>query len=164
MKVLTVFGTRPEAIKMAPLVHALANNPAIDAKVCVTAQHRDMLDQVLALFDITPDFDLNVMKPGQSLTDVTTNIITGLAPVLADVKPDVVLVHGDTATTFATSLAAYYQQIDVGHVEAGLRTGNIYSPWPEEANRKLTGVLTKYHFAPTEQSKQNLLAGRHCGE
>ncbi|SET41330.1 non-hydrolyzing UDP-N-acetylglucosamine 2-epimerase [Thalassotalea agarivorans] len=158
MKVLTVFGTRPEAIKMAPLVHALANNPAIDAKVCVTAQHRDMLDQVLALFDITPDFDLNVMKPGQSLTDVTTNIITGLAPVLADVKPDVVLVHGDTATTFATSLAAYYQQIDVGHVEAGLRTGNIYSPWPEEANRKLTGVLTKYHFAPTEQSKQNLLA------
>ncbi|WP_434356186.1 UDP-N-acetylglucosamine 2-epimerase (non-hydrolyzing) [Parasalinivibrio latis] len=156
-RVLTVFGTRPEAIKMAPLVHALNNDDRFDAKVCVTAQHREMLDQVLELFEITPDYDLNLMKAGQTLNDVTTAILLNLKPVLQEFKPDVVLVHGDTATTFAASLAAYYEQIAVGHVEAGLRTGNIYSPWPEEANRKLTGALTKYHFAPTETSKQNLL-------
>ena len=157
MKVLTVFGTRPEAIKMAPLAIKLAEQEGIDARVCVTAQHREMLDQVLGLFEITPEYDLNIMKPGQDLTDVTTNILQGIKPILADFKPDVVLVHGDTATTFATSLAAYYQQIAVGHVEAGLRTGNIYSPWPEEANRKLTGAITTYHFAPTGTSQQNLL-------
>ncbi|ROV59378.1 UDP-N-acetylglucosamine 2-epimerase (non-hydrolyzing) [Vibrio ponticus] len=156
-KILTVFGTRPEAIKMAPLVHALANDERFEAKCCVTAQHREMLDQVLELFEIKPDFDLNLMKAGQSLNDVTARIVQELKPVLQEFKPDVVLVHGDTATTFAASLAAYYEQIEVGHVEAGLRTGNIYSPWPEEANRRLTGVLTKYHFAPTETSKENLL-------
>lgn len=156
-RVLTVFGTRPEAIKMAPLVHALANDERFDAKVCVTAQHREMLDQVLELFEITPDYDLNLMKAGQTLNDVTAGILLKLKPVLEEFKPDVVLVHGDTATTFAASLAAYYEQIAVGHVEAGLRTGNIYSPWPEEANRRLTGTLAKYHFAPTETSKDNLL-------
>ncbi|EJK2994339.1 UDP-N-acetylglucosamine 2-epimerase (non-hydrolyzing) [Vibrio cholerae] len=156
-KVLTVFGTRPEAIKMAPLVHALAIDERFEAKCCVTAQHREMLDQVLELFEITPDYDLNLMKAGQTLNEVTTRILLELKPVLEDFKPDVVLVHGDTATTFAASLAAYYEQIAIGHVEAGLRTGNIYSPWPEEANRKLTGALTKYHFAPTETSKLNLL-------
>jgi UDP-N-acetylglucosamine 2-epimerase (non-hydrolysing) len=156
-KILIVFGTRPEAIKMAPLVHAFAADNRFDAKVCVTAQHREMLDQVLELFDIEPDFDLNIMKAGQTLNDVTTSILLGLKSVLEDFKPDVVLVHGDTATTFAASLAAYYQQIKVGHVEAGLRTGNIYSPWPEEANRKLTSVITNYHFAPTAGSKENLL-------
>ncbi|UDN25708.1 UDP-N-acetylglucosamine 2-epimerase (non-hydrolyzing) [Aeromonas caviae] len=156
-KVLTVFGTRPEAIKMAPLVHALAADDRFDAKVCVTAQHREMLDQVLSLFEITPDYDLNLMKAGQTLNDITARILLELKPVLQDFKPDVVLVHGDTATTFASSLGAYYEQIAVGHVEAGLRTGNIYSPWPEEANRKLTGALTKYHFAPTDTSKANLL-------
>jgi UDP-N-acetylglucosamine 2-epimerase (non-hydrolysing) len=157
-KILTVFGTRPEAIKMAPLVHALAVDNRFDAKVCVTAQHREMLDQVLELFEIEPDFDLNIMKAGQTLNDVTTSVLLGLKPVLENFKPDVVLVHGDTATTFAASLAAYYQQIKVGHVEAGLRTGNIYSPWPEEANRKLTSAITNYHFAPTEGSKENLLS------
>ncbi|EOX4436412.1 non-hydrolyzing UDP-N-acetylglucosamine 2-epimerase [Vibrio alginolyticus] len=156
-KVLTVFGTRPEAIKMAPLVHALATDERFESKCCVTAQHREMLDQVLELFEITPDYDLNLMKAGQTLNDVTARIVQELKPVLQEFKPDVVLVHGDTATTFAASLAAYYEQIEVGHVEAGLRTGNIYSPWPEEANRRLTGVLTKYHFAPTETSKENLL-------
>ncbi|WP_413729668.1 MULTISPECIES: non-hydrolyzing UDP-N-acetylglucosamine 2-epimerase [unclassified Shewanella] len=156
-KVLTVFGTRPEAIKMAPLVHALASDLRFESKCCVTAQHREMLDQVLELFEITPDYDLDLMKAGQTLNDVTSGIIQKLKPVLQEFKPDVVLVHGDTATTFAASLAAYYEQIAVGHVEAGLRTGNIYSPWPEEANRRLTGVLTTYHFAPTETSKQNLL-------
>ena len=156
-KILTVFGTRPEAIKMAPLVHALGNDLCFDSKVCVTAQHREMLDQVLELFEIEPDFDLNIMKPGQSLNDVTTSILVGLKPILEDFNPDVVLVHGDTATTFAAALAAYYQKIKVGHVEAGLRTGNIYSPWPEEANRKLTSAITNYHFAPTEGSKNNLL-------
>jgi UDP-N-acetylglucosamine 2-epimerase (non-hydrolysing) len=156
-KILTVFGTRPEAIKMAPLVHALAVDNRFDSKVCVTAQHREMLDQVLDLFEIEPDFDLNIMKAGQTLNDVTTSILVGLKPVLESFKPDVVLVHGDTATTFAAALAAYYQQIKVGHVEAGLRTGNIYSPWPEEANRKLTSAITNYHFAPTAGSKENLL-------
>lgn len=157
MKVLTVFGTRPEAIKMAPLALELAADPRFNAKVCVTAQHREMLDQVLNLFELTPDYDLNLMKPGQDLTDITTGILQGIKPVLAEFKPDIVLVHGDTATTFATTLACYYQQIPVGHVEAGLRTGNIYSPWPEEANRKLTGALATKHFAPTSTSQQNLL-------
>ncbi|MCU6162512.1 UDP-N-acetylglucosamine 2-epimerase (non-hydrolyzing) [Enterobacter bugandensis] len=157
MKVLTVFGTRPEAIKMAPLVHALASDPDIEAKVCVTAQHREMLDQVLTLFSIVPDYDLNIMKPGQGLTEITCRILQDLKPILESFKPDVVLVHGDTTTTMATSLAAFYQRIPVGHVEAGLRTGNLYSPWPEEANRTLTGHLAMYHFAPTENSRQNLL-------
>ncbi|ALO35137.1 UDP-N-acetyl glucosamine 2-epimerase [Colwellia sp. MT41] len=157
MKVLSIFGTRPEAIKMAPLVHALAEDSRFEAKVCVTAQHREMLDQVLDLFEIKPDYDLNLMKAGQTLNEVTARILLELKPVLQEFKPDIVLVHGDTATTFAASLAAYYEQIAVGHIEAGLRTGNIYSPWPEEGNRKLTGALTKYHFAPTEISKQNLL-------
>lgn len=155
-RVLTVFGTRPEAIKMAPVVNALAEAEGIDAKVCVTAQHREMLDQVLRLFNITPDFDLDIMKPGQSLTDVTSRVLYGLEKVYQQWRPDVVLVHGDTTTTFAASLAAFYQKIAVGHVEAGLRTGNIYSPWPEEMNRKLTGAMTALHFAPTEKSAQNL--------
>lgn len=157
MKILTVFGTRPEAIKMAPLALALAADERFDAKVCVTGQHREMLDQVLELFDIRPEFDLNIMKPGQDLTDVSTAILQGMKSVFSDFKPDMVLVHGDTATTFATSLAAYYQQIPVAHVEAGLRTGNLYSPWPEEGNRKLTGALAQLHFAPTTNSRDNLL-------
>lgn len=142
---------------MAPLVKALSAEPGFEAKVCVTAQHREMLDQVLSLFQIKPDFDLNIMKPGQDLYDITGRILTGIRDVLKEFKPDAVLVHGDTSTTFATALAAFYEQIPVGHVEAGLRTGNLYSPWPEEANRKLTGVLAKWHFAPTETSKQNLI-------
>ena len=156
-KVLTVFGTRPEAIKMAPLVTLLHNDPRFDSKVCVTAQHREMLDQVMQLFELNADYDLNIMAPGQSLNDITARILTAMKPIFEDFKPDVVLVHGDTATTLSTSLAAYYSQIAVGHVEAGLRTGNLYSPWPEEANRKLTGALAKYHFAPTATSEQNLL-------
>ena len=156
-KVLLVFGTRPEAIKMAPLVKALKANPAFDARVCVTAQHRQMLDQVLELFDIQPEYDLNLMKPGQDLTDITTGVLQGLKTVFSEWRPDVVLVHGDTSTTFGASLAAFYQRIAVGHVEAGLRTGNLYSPWPEEANRKLTGVLANWHFAPTATSQGNLL-------
>ena len=156
-KILTVFGTRPEAIKMAPVVHALSLDDRFEEKVCVTGQHREMLDHVLELFEIKPDYDLNIMKSDQSLFDLTTSILENLKPVLEDFKPDVVLVHGDTITTFAASLAAYYQQIKVGHVEAGLRTGNIYSPWPEEANRKLTSVITNYHFAPTAGSRENLL-------
>ncbi|WP_353982233.1 non-hydrolyzing UDP-N-acetylglucosamine 2-epimerase [Salinicola endophyticus] len=143
---------------MAPLALRLSNDSRFDARVCVTAQHREMLDQVLSLFDLVPDYDLNVMKPGQDLSDVTCGILQGLKPVLEDFKPDVVLVHGDTATTFATTLACYYQQVAVGHVEAGLRTGNLYSPWPEEGNRKLTGALAAIHFAPTPTSEQNLLA------
>lgn len=157
IKTLCVFGTRPEAIKMAPLALALQDDPRFEAKVCVTGQHRQMLDQVLDLFELVPDFDLNIMKPGQDLTDVTSSILLGLREVLASFKPDVVLVHGDTATTFAASVAAYYQQIPVAHVEAGLRTGNIYSPWPEEGNRKLTGALATLHFAPTDTSRGNLL-------
>ncbi len=142
---------------MAPLVHALAEDPFFDARVCVTAQHREMLDQVLTLFAIQPDFDLNIMKPGQGLTEITCRILEGLKPVLESFRPDVVLVHGDTTTTVAASLAAFYQQISIGHVEAGLRTGDLYSPWPEEANRTLTGHLATFHFAPTETSRQNLL-------
>ncbi|WP_144631446.1 non-hydrolyzing UDP-N-acetylglucosamine 2-epimerase [Bordetella genomosp. 13] len=157
MKILTVFGTRPEAIKMAPVVHALAQAADIEAKVCVTAQHREMLDQVLDLFEIKPDFDLNIMKPGQDMTDVTCAILNGMRGVFGDFRPDCVLVHGDTATTLATTLASYYQKVAVGHVEAGLRTGDLYSPWPEEANRKLTGALARLHFAPTDTSRQNLL-------
>lgn len=158
MKVLVVFGTRPEAIKMAPLLLALRGDHRFDPLLCVTGQHREMLDQVLSLFSLVPDHDLNIMKPGQDLTDITSGILQGMKGVLADTKPDIVLVHGDTATTFGTTLAAYYQQIPVGHVEAGLRTGDLYSPWPEEANRKLTGVLAELHFAPTEKSAENLYA------
>ena len=157
VKTLCVFGTRPEAIKMAPLALALNADSRFDAKVCVTGQHRQMLDQVLDLFDLIPDFDLNIMKPGQDLSDITSAILKGMKQVFSDFKPDVVLVHGDTATTFASTLAAYYHQIPVAHVEAGLRTGNMYSPWPEEGNRKLTGALATLHFAPTETSRQNLL-------
>ena len=158
MKVLTVFGTRPEAIKMAPLALLLNQTQEIEHKLCVTAQHREMLDQVLNLFELTPDYDLDIMKAGQSLADITNRILSGLQQVLQEFKPDVVLVHGDTTTTFSTSLAAFYQQIKIGHVEAGLRTGNLLSPWPEEANRKLTGVLANFHFCPTVMSEQNLLA------
>jgi UDP-N-acetylglucosamine 2-epimerase (non-hydrolysing) len=156
VKVLTIFGTRPEAIKMAPLVLALSQDAAFESKVCVTAQHREMLDQVLRLFDITPDYDLNIMKPGQGLTEITSRILTGLKPVLDEFKPDIVLVHGDTTTTLSASLAAFYHQIPVGHVEAGLRTGDLSSPWPEEGNRLLTGHLAKWHFAPTENASVNL--------
>ncbi|WP_052315141.1 non-hydrolyzing UDP-N-acetylglucosamine 2-epimerase [Thiocystis violascens] len=156
-RILTVFGTRPEAIKMAPVVRALAADPAFDSRVCVTAQHRQMLDQVLQLFEIQPDFDLDLMQPGQDLTDITANVLIGLRSVLSNFQPDLVLVHGDTTTTCAAALASYYQRIPVGHVEAGLRTGNIYSPWPEEMNRRLTGNLTELHFAPTERARDNLL-------
>ncbi|ENU64141.1 non-hydrolyzing UDP-N-acetylglucosamine 2-epimerase [Acinetobacter lwoffii] len=157
-KVLLVFGTRPEAIKMAPLALLLKQQESsFETRVCVTGQHRQMLDQVLELFDLNPDFDLNLMKPGQTLSDITSGVLKGLEQVFAEWTPDIVLVHGDTATTFAASLAAYYHKIAVGHVEAGLRTGDIYSPWPEEANRKLTGALTTYHFAPTQSSYNNLI-------
>jgi len=152
IKTLCVFGTRPEAIKMAPLVTRLAEDARFDAGVCVTGQHREMLDQVLDLFGIRPQYDLNIMKPGQDLTGVLSDILAGMRDVLSEVRPDIVLVHGDTATTFAASLAAYYQQIPVAHVEAGLRTGNLYSPWPEEANRRLTAVLSRLHFAPTRNA------------
>ncbi|WP_312913859.1 UDP-N-acetylglucosamine 2-epimerase (non-hydrolyzing) [Stenotrophomonas sp.] len=155
-KVMVVFGTRPEAIKMAPLVTALKQQPSLQTIVAVTAQHRQMLDQVLDLFEITPDEDLNLMQPGQTLSELTSRIVQGMEQVIAKHAPDIVLVHGDTTTTFATSLAAFYQRTAVGHVEAGLRTGNLYSPWPEEANRKLTGVLANLHFAPTTQAAQNL--------
>jgi len=157
VKVLTVFGTRPEAIKMAPLVHALSQDTEIESRLCVTAQHREMLDQVLHLFDLRPDYDLNIMRPEQGLTEITCRILQGLKTVFEQFKPDIVLVHGDTTTTMAASLAAFYHRIPVGHVEAGLRTGNLYSPWPEEANRKLTGHLAALHFTPTENSRQNLL-------
>lgn len=157
MKVLTVFGTRPEAIKMAPLVKALAHCEQIQERTCVTGQHRQMLDQVLDLFDITPQYDLNVMQPRQTLAMITSQILLNMQPVLQDFQPDLVLVHGDTATTFAATLAAFYEKIPVGHVEAGLRTGDLYSPWPEEANRCLTGRLAQWHFAPTTQTRDNLL-------
>lgn len=155
--ILLVFGTRPEAIKMAPLVHKLKHNPYFHTQVCVTAQHREMLDAVLEIFDIQPDFDLNIMKKGQNLADITTQMIQELDKIYQSFKPDLVLVHGDTSTTFSASLAAFYNKIKIGHIEAGLRTGNIYSPWPEEANRKLTGVLTDFHFAPTKEAQENLL-------
>ena len=156
-KIITIFGTRPEAIKMAPLVKELEKREEIESKVCVTAQHRQMLDQVLDLFDITPDFDLNIMKTKQSLTGITNKVLEGLEEVFREEKPDMILVHGDTTTTFAGALAAFYQQIRVGHVEAGLRTFNKYFPFPEEMNRKLTGSLADLHFAPTKGSKDNLL-------
>ena len=157
-KILIVFGTRPEAIKMAPLVKAFEEYKLdFDVKVCVTAQHREMLDQVLDIFEIVPDYDLNIMKAGQDLYDVTSNVLLGMRDVLEDFAPNVVLVHGDTSTTSITSLASFYQKIAVGHIEAGLRTGDIYSPWPEEANRQIVGVLANYHFAPTVTSQKNLL-------
>ncbi|RCX14327.1 UDP-N-acetylglucosamine 2-epimerase [Anaerobacterium chartisolvens] len=157
LKVMTVFGTRPEAIKMAPLVKELEGNEKIQSVVCVTAQHRQMLDQVLNIFNIRPDYDLNIMKDMQTLAGITTRAIEGLNGIFADEKPDIVLVHGDTTTTFAGSLAAFYNKIPVGHVEAGLRTFDKYSPYPEEMNRKLTGALADMHFAPTGKSRQNLL-------
>lgn len=157
-KIMLVFGTRPEAIKMAPLVKEFQKNTEeFKTIVCVTGQHREMLDQVLNLFEIQPDFDLNIMKQGQDLYDVTARVLVGMRDVLKEAKPDVVLVHGDTTTSTAAALAAFYQQIPVGHVEAGLRTHNIYSPWPEEMNRLITGRIATYHFAPTQLSKQNLL-------
>ncbi|MFG6531410.1 MULTISPECIES: non-hydrolyzing UDP-N-acetylglucosamine 2-epimerase [unclassified Sulfitobacter] len=155
-KVLLVFGTRPEAIKMAPVYEVLKATPGLDVRVAVTAQHREMLDQVLLLFGIEPDYDLNVMKPGQGLTEITAAVLAGLKPVFEEYAPDLLLVHGDTTTTLSASLAAYYQQIPVGHVEAGLRTGNIYSPWPEEINRKVTGTIARLHFVPTEKAASNL--------
>ena len=158
-KVMLVFGTRPEAIKMAPLVKEFQKHPdEFQTIVCVTGQHREMLDQVLHIFEITPDYDLNIMKQGQDLYDVTARVLLGMRDVLKEARPDVVLVHGDTTTSTAAALAAFYQQIPVGHVEAGLRTHNIYSPWPEEMNRQLTGRLATYHFAPTPLSRQNLLS------
>ena len=157
-KILLVFGTRPEAIKMAPLVKKLQQIPEeFQTVVCVTGQHREMLDQVLRLFDITPEYDLNIMKPNQDLYDITSRILLGMRDVLCEVQPDIVLVHGDTTTSMAAALAAFYQQIPVGHVEAGLRTGNIYSPWPEEMNRLITGRITTHHFSPTPLAKENLL-------
>lgn len=157
-KILIVFGTRPEAIKMAPVVtEFLKFKKQFNTRVCVTAQHRSMLDQVLSIFNIKVHYDLNIMKPNQNLYDITSNVLLKMNDVLNDFKPDLVLVHGDTTTTSATSLACFYQKIPVGHVEAGLRTGNIYSPWPEEMNRKLTGAIAKYHFAPTSTSRDNLL-------
>ena len=157
-KVMLVFGTRPEAIKMAPLVKAFAQFPeTFETIVCVTGQHREMLDQVLHIFDIVPDYDLNIMKQGQDLYDVTSRVLLGMRDVLCEVQPDVVLVHGDTTTSTAAALAAFYQQIPVGHVEAGLRTHNIYSPWPEEMNRQITGRIATYNFSPTSLSRQNLL-------
>lgn len=157
VKIMAIFGTRPEAIKMAPVVRELLKHPEIETKVCLTAQHREMLDQVVDLFQLPVDYDLDIMKQGQSLYDITDRVLLGLKEVLEKEKPDLVLVHGDTTTTFSATLAAFYQQIDVGHVEAGLRTGNMYSPFPEEANRRLTSVLTTLHFAPTETARQNLL-------
>lgn len=157
LKVMTIFGTRPEAVKMAPLVRELKKCDRIEACVCVTAQHREMLDQVLDIFDIVPDFDLNIMQERQTLADVTINVLQGLERIIRDAKPDIVLVHGDTTTTFAGSLAAFYNKTDVGHVEAGLRTFDKYYPYPEEINRKLTGVLADIHFAPTVNNKNNLL-------
>lgn len=157
IKVMTVFGTRPEAIKMAPLVLELKNHPKIEPIVVVTAQHRQMLDQVLNLFNISPDYDLDIMQSGQTLFDITSKVLHGMGEIISDVKPDIVLVHGDTTTTFASSLAAFYNQTAVGHVEAGLRTYNKYSPFPEEMNRQATGIISDIHFAPTIDSKQNLL-------
>lgn len=157
MKVMLVFGTRPEAIKMLSLYKELRKNQKFEVSICVTGQHRGMLDQVLNLFEVVPDFDLNIMEVGQDLTDITSKVLEGLRSLFKSFTPDLVLVHGDTATTFATSLACYYQKIKVGHVEAGLRTNDLYSPWPEEANRRLTSILSHFNFAPTETSKENLL-------
>ena len=169
-KVMLVFGTRPEAIKMCPLVNELKKREELQTVVCVTGQHRQMLDMVLEAFDVKPDYDLSIMKDKQTLFDVTTNILNRIKEVLEKEKPDVVLVHGDTSTTFVTALACFYLQIPVGHVEAGLRTYNIYSPYPEEFNRQAVSIISKFNFAPTELSKQNLLKesgqhlcyGQHC--
>lgn len=158
MKLLIVFGTRPEAIKMAPLVKALKKSGGVDVRVCVTAQHRQMLDQVLQLFEIEPDYDLNLMKPGQTLPELTANILLGMNDVISTFRPDWIVVHGDTSTAMAASLSAYYQKVPVAHVEAGLRTYNLYSPWPEEANRQIVGRLANVHFSPTEQSRSNLIS------
>lgn len=158
MKILIVFGTRPEAIKISPLIKELKDSALLEIRVCITAQHRHMLDQVLQIFDITPDYDLDVMQPGQTLTELTCSILTGMNSVLRDYQPQWVLVHGDTSTTMAASVAAYYHKIRIAHVEAGLRTHNLYSPWPEEGNRQITGRLTGLHFAPTNESRNNLLA------
>src|SRR5580692_11181641 len=158
LRVMSVFGTRPDTIKMAPVVRALQSHPDIVARVCVTAQHRQMLDDLLEFFAITPDYDLNVMTEDQSLTEITTRVLTGMEPVLKEARPDVVLVHGDTSTSTAAALAAFYQQIHVGHVEAGLRTRTAWNPFPEEMNRRLTGRLASYHFAPTALSRSHLLA------
>ena len=157
MKILSIFGTRPEAIKMAPVIKALEAEGNIESKVCVTAQHREMLDQVLQLFSIKPDYDLNVMTQNQGLTDITIAVLKGLKNILEEFKPDRVLVHGDTTTSFTASLSAFYQKIPTGHVEAGLRTGNIYAPWPEEMNRRLTDTICDLHFAPTQSAKINLI-------
>lgn len=156
-KIMTIFGTRPEAIKMAPLVLALKEDPELEPIVVVTAQHREMLDQVLEIFKVVPDYDLDIMKQGQTLAEVTARVVTGLDGVIKEAKPDMILVHGDTSTTFAASVAAFYNEVDIGHVEAGLRTHNKYSPYPEEMNRQMTGVLADLHFSPTENSRQNLL-------
>ncbi|MCI9291898.1 MAG: UDP-N-acetylglucosamine 2-epimerase (non-hydrolyzing) [Erysipelotrichaceae bacterium] len=156
-KVMVIFGTRPEAIKMAPLVKTLKAQPDLETIVCVTAQHRQMLDQVLDVFDIKPDYDLDIMKQGQTLSQITSKVLQGMEEVLKETKPDIVLVHGDTTTTYAGALAAFYQQVAIGHVEAGLRTWNKYSPYPEEMNRQMVGVLADVHFAPTDTSKQNLI-------
>lgn len=156
--VMLVFGTRPEAIKMCPLVNELKSRKNINTVVCVTGQHRQMLDQVLNAFNVVPDYDLSIMKDKQTLFDITTNILNNIGQVLDEVKPDVVLVHGDTSTTFVTALACYYKQIAVGHVEAGLRTYNIYSPYPEEFNRQAVSIISEFNFAPTEKAKQNLLS------
>lgn len=164
MRILSIFGTRPEAIKMAPLVMRLAKTEGVTARLCVTAQHRELLDQVLTLFGLEPDYDLNIMKPDQTLGEIASAVLNALDPVFVDFQPDFVLVHGDTSTTFFASLAAFYQHIAVGHVEAGLRTGNLYAPWPEEANRKLTSVLAAMHFAPTQRARTNLLKEGVCAE
>lgn len=156
-KILFIFGTRPEAIKMAPLVNQMKNDKQFDILTCITGQHREMLNQVLDLFKIIPDFDLKIMKPNQNLSDLTANIITEVSKIIESAKPDCILVHGDTTTTMAASLAAFYHKIDVGHVEAGLRTHNIYSPWPEEINRQITGRISRFHFAPTQKAKENLI-------
>ncbi len=158
IKVLTVFGTRPEAIKMSPVIKKLNENEQIEHKSCVTGQHREMLDQVMNIFDITPDYDLNIFKGGQTLADITTKSLQGIEGVIKDFKPDLLLIQGDTTTVFAGALAGFYNGIKVGHIEAGLRSGDLYSPFPEEANRKLTGIVTNFHFAPTETSRENLLS------
>src|SRR5574344_2106761 len=164
-KIMLVFGTRPEAIKMAPLVKEFyKHKDKFETIVCVTGQHREMLDQVLNIFEIKPDYDLNIMKQGQDLYDVTARVLTGMRDVFKEVHPDIVLVHGDTTTSTAAALAAFYQQIPVGHIEAGLRTHNIYSPWPEEMNRQITGRIAKYHFSPTLLSKKNLIEERVYGD
>lgn len=164
IKVLTVFGTRPEGIKMAPIIKEMEKRKEIESITCITAQHREMLDQVLNLFDIEPDYDLNIFSPGQSLTGITVRALEGLEKIINEVKPDLLLVQGDTTTVFSGALAAFYQQVKVGHVEAGLRSNNIYSPYPEEVNRRLTGIMTNFHFAPTENNKNNLLKENYSEE